>query len=717
MKSLLRIVLFGVFAAMGLALAVGVAATLTDAPTAPPDPPQLAVRVVTDDGPQAVETLRPLQDEPRLEQPHSMATSIRAPIVAAPYPSIAQQSSPELERARMQQAYEFIRQQMGEGAATAPSPPAPAAAAQAEVVPAAPSTEPVLPSPAPTTGRSSVLPPRAETPKVAMDKEADGRLSIHITNAELREVLDFLSEQGGLNILAGTSVQGKVSATLNGVDIQSALDAILRSTGYVARRDGQFIFVGTAEEFLALEQSQDRIATRVYRPNYVTSAELQKLIQPILTERTGVVTVSTPSEMGIAADAANAGGDNFAGSDVVVVRDYEAVLAMVDQVFHEVDIRPLQVHIEAMILSVKLKDTDRYGVNFQLLRDKHNIKLGLGAPETALANVKFEQGSLKFGFLDSSLGAFLDALETIGDTSVIATPRLMVINKHRAEIQIGEQKGYVSTTVTETSSTQAVQFLDIGALLRLRPFISSDGMIRMEVHPELSDGTVKTESGFTLPEKEVTQVTTNIMVRNGCTVVIGGLMRESLATNTSQVPVLGNVPGVGFLFRSSTETTERREVVVLITPHIVYDTEASAEGDKVACEFHRRQSLYADKMMPLNKRSLAHKYFRLAQGAWAAGQRDRALRFAELSVHTDPLNRAAIDLRSDIWLGNRHGEHTLEPASATIEPERLLDDPNTMHLLLDEIEHAPAAAPAVSHPVEPGQPGRRQDILRPTRLQ
>ena len=104
----------------------------------------------------------------------------------------------------------------------------------------------------------------------------------------------------------------------------------------------------------------------------------------------------------------------------------------------------------------------------------------------------------------------------------------MVLNKHRAEILIGEELGYVSTTITETSSSQSVEFLELGAQLRLRPFISTDGLIRMEVHPELSDGSVEAKSGFTLPNKEVTQVTTNIMVRDGCTVVIGGLMREQL---------------------------------------------------------------------------------------------------------------------------------------------------------------------------------------------
>ena len=170
-----------------------------------------------------------------------------------------------------------------------------------------------------------------------------------------------------------------------------------------------------------MEQALDRIGTRVYRPNYVTAAELQTLITPLLTEKIGVVSVSTPAEAGIATNDSSAGGDKFAGGDVLVVRDYEAVLAQIDQMVAEVDVRPLQVAIEAMILSVKLKDTDKFGVNFQLLREKPNIKLRPGlARHDIWRTCKFENGGLKFGFLDSNLGAFLDALETIGDTNVIA---------------------------------------------------------------------------------------------------------------------------------------------------------------------------------------------------------------------------------------------------------------------------------------------------------
>jgi type IV pilus assembly protein PilQ len=180
----------------------------------------------------------------------------------------------------------------------------------------------------------------------------------------------------------------------------------------------------------------------------------------------------------------------------------------------------------------------------------------------------------------------------------------------------------------------------------------------MEVHPELSTGNVRVEEGFTLPDKELTQVTTNIMVRDGCTVIIGGLMREDLSTTTSQIPFLGSAPGIGFLFRQKTETIDRRELIILITPHIVYEPQACAEGEKGACEFHRRQAAYADHMSCLGTRYLGRKFFRIAQDHWDRGDGPRALKAVNLAVHFDPQNRAAMELRSDIMAGNHMGDHS-----------------------------------------------------------
>lgn len=413
----------------------------------------------------------------------------------------------------------------------------------------------------------------------------------------------------------------------------------------------------------------------------------------MLTQGVGTVSVSAPSDIGIGADSNIVGGDSFSGQEALLVRDYRKVLQEIDQVVSQVDRRPMQVAIEAMILSVKLNDSTQLGVNFELLRDNANARIISGTPLEDIAELNLTEGGLKVAFLDSNTSALIEALETVGETNVIATPRLMCLDKQRAEILIGAELGYVSTTQTETSTTQSVEFLEVGTQLRLRPFISSDGLIRMEVHPELSTGTVRIEQGFTLPDKEVTQVTTNIMVRDGCTVVIGGLMRDELTTTTSQIPLLGSLPVVGPVFRQEKETIERREIVVLVTPRIVYEPDTCAEGDCVAAEFHQRHAVVADQMCPFGTRYLGRKYFRLAQEAWEKGDQKEALHKVNLAIHFDPLLRVAIDLRRDIVAGEPVGEHT---AGAQYRPPE-----------------AGWSSPEPPHPRDPGRPGPRQTIRQP----
>lgn len=501
--------------------------------------------------------------------------------------------------------------------------------------------------PAATEGAGQLPPPSVQA--------AGDRLTIRARQADIREVLEMLSRETGLSIIATPTTTGTVSATLHGVDPKTALDSLVRHLGLTWWQEGNIIFVGQAQEIAQIRQSREAIITRVYRPNYVTAAELQKLVTPLLTQGVGQTTVtvsrvavSSPTKSGIAASSDNSGGDDFAGQEVLLVRDYASVIEIIDELLREVDQRPRQVALEAMILSVRLNDENQRGIDFELLRDENNARLISGTPLTDLAAINVTDGGLKFAFLDSSISAFVKALETVGDTDVIAAPRLMCLNKQRAEILIGSQLGYVSTTVTQTAATQTVQFLEVGTQLRFRPYIASDGMVRLEVHPELSTGSVRIEQGLTIPDKDVTQVTTNIMCRDGRTVIIGGLIREDLATNVTQIPVLGDIPVVGVLFRKKTDKVERREIIVLITPRIVRETQEEYQAARVRNSFLARQENYFDKMSPAAKRQYGLRYLRLARAAWNAGDAELALKYVNWSIHFDPQNLEATTLHQEI---------------------------------------------------------------------
>ncbi len=766
MSSIFRLLALGMFGVVGVAIAIFLATSLpaldpSEAPQESNDAsaPQLPVATIASPSSESVPSVAPAGPAPDENTLRYVATNeiAAAAPVAAPTPvpvhkEYAQQlpmdlsqlgggtgandaaaGQPslnqlgELGKALLEQ----LNTQQGNNNAAAPKPPAPRGRAAApqpadmaegeEDEEGEGDGEDSMPTP-PAPGRRGGSGAPSSFKITKLPGEGDDHLSVHIQNKDLRDVLDFLGEQGGISILASNNVNGVVSVSLNDVSIDTALSAILKSTGFVARREGKFIYVGTPKDILQMAQAVDRVATRVYRPNYVKASELQQLILPLLTPAGSVtgggttgnsaVAVSPPSQVGIAADNNMTGGDSFAEGEVIVVRDYEAVLTEIDQLIAEVDKRPMQVAIEAMLLSVEIKDTNSFGVDFQFLRDKQHIVLATGSPLADLGQVSFSDGGLKLGFLDSSFGAFLAALQTIGDTNVIATPRLMCLNKHRAEILIGAQLGYVTKTLTQTTTAQSVEFLEVGTQLRLRPFISNDGLIRMEVHPEISTGSVDVQEGFTLPNKQTTQVTTNIMVRDGCTVVIGGLMQEALTNSGSQVPFFGSAPGIGFLFRSRKGTQTRNEIIVLITPHIVYEPESAIEGEKAACDFHRQHAVYKDNLNPLNSRYVGRKFFRLAQNAWAANDRKAAMRFINMAIHFDPQNRASVDLRSDIMAGNHFGPNTGTVPMMIDGPTEAVDGEQIAPWVLDELENGEVIEAALPHPRDPGAPGRVIHIER-----
>lgn len=650
MQGLLRTTLLTISLAIGIAVALAVA--MRPAPS-PASGSRVADKLTSSSKLAVIHNPAQASSSPAASSvppasPIAQPASPPAPVVAAYRDPVARQvgqleetlqqieeSSQRRERS-MLRAIANIQEQLD--AAPAPAAPAPQPQPSAAAPPAAS---------APATASIASEESTAPTGSVRRG-EGDDNLTINIQNSDIRQVLEQLSVEAGLNILASKSVTGAVTANLSNVSVETALAAILKNSGFVARREGNIIYVGTPADMAQMSQAEDRIDIRVYRPNYIRAADLQALFTPMLTPSVGQVTVSSPSEVDIPGDQVKTGGNSFTGTDVVLVRDYATVLAELDQIFEEVDVKPRQVAIEAMILSVKLSDTYKFGVNFAALRDSNNARLISGSPLAGLDDISVTEGGLKFGFVDASLALFIDALEEVGDTNVIAAPRLTCLNKQRAEIQIGEELGYISTTVTESSATQTVNFLDVGTLLRIRPNISNDGLIRLEVHPELSTGSVQVQQGLSLPQKAVTQVTTNVACPDGCTVVIGGLIREDLTTTTTQIPLLGSLPYVGFAFRQKTETIDRNEIIVLITPRIVSEPFMCKEGTTLGNDFTQRQSVYFDKMSPIGRRNLGLHHLRAARAAYAAGDYLAAMKQVNLAIHFDPLNRDAIVLRNDI---------------------------------------------------------------------
>src|SRR5207248_5832281 len=140
--------------------------------------------------------------------------------------------------------------------------------------------------------------------------------------------------------------------------------------------------------------------------------------------------------------------------------------------------------------------------------------------------------------LTNNVSVFVQALESVTNTTVLANPKVLALDKQKGEVIVGRKDGYLTSTVTETAKVETIEFLDTGTRLIFRPYIGDDGYVRMEIHPEDSSGGL---TGANLPFKITTEMTSNIMVKDGHTIVIGGLFREASDSAKSQTPFLGNL--------------------------------------------------------------------------------------------------------------------------------------------------------------------------------
>lgn len=493
-----------------------------------------------------------------------------------------------------------------------------------------------------------------------------GRVEMHVRELDLASVLQMLSIQSHRNIVASKDVSGKVTANLYNVTFEEALTAILNSNGCGWRENGNFIYVYTAQELKDLQAASRQQATRLFRLHYTRAIDAQAMIQPLLSAD-GKVSVTPTSEAGVTANSDSAGGNNLANDDCLLVIDYPERIESVAKALAEIDIRPKQILVEATILRAQLTEDNSLGIDFNLVGgvDFQNLSaaspamtdLTTGAlPSANLQNSTFTtrtdfndsvpNGGFTFGIIKDSVAVFVRALEQVTDTTVLANPKILTLNKQHGEVIVGRRDGYLTTTVTETSAIQSVEFLETGTQLRFRPFIGDDGYVRVEVHPEDSTGGL---TAANLPFESTTEVTTNIIVRDGHTILIGGLFREVTTARKAQVPIVGNLPVAGALFRNSNDNTQREEVIILLTIHVIKDSDAMSEASAEATEDIERYRVgMRNGLLWSGRERLAQAHYHWALEHLAKGHCSRALWDLELALNNNPKFLAAIKLKEQL---------------------------------------------------------------------
>ena len=442
-------------------------------------------------------------------------------------------------------------------------------------------------------------------------------------DSNVNDGLRLLAKLCRVNIVPSAGVTGPLSCPeLRDVTFEQALDAMLGDK-FVSEREGNLIHIRTKEEDKKIKDDPARMVHKVITLHYITAEEVEKLIRPVLSA-TAQVAKTTPAESEITSSGSTdslsggGGGDKLAINDMIVLFDYPENIERAEAVIAELDIRPQQVLIEAAIMAARLTEGMEFGVDWNLLTgvaitDFPAFINGYGTKAETFGFAKDPASAkgLTVGFSADNVQAIITALEEVTDTTLLANPKILAVNKQEGSVLIGKKLGYLNTTTqTQTSTTQSVDFLNTGTQLIFRPYIGNDGYIRMDIYPKDSDGVIKLNG---TPDETTTELRTNIIVKDGETVVIGGLFRDVVTTTKSQVPLLGNLPLLGAAFRGTKDTVGREEVIIMLTPHIIEEPSETG-GDDRADDIRMKMDAAKHSLQAIDRA-------RIAEDAYARGAR------------------------------------------------------------------------------------------------
>lgn len=406
------------------------------------------------------------------------------------------------------------------------------------------------------TGQSVNPPARGEAAS-----QPSELVSLDYKDAELSSVLRALSYSYNLNLVATKDIKGKVNVALRDVTMDEALNAVLSVNGYTFTRKGNLIYITSGPGLEGIDT-----VTVTIPLNYLTTSEASSLLTKTISSK-GDIRANEPTNS-------------------LLITDFPAYIEKVKTVLKEIDVAPVQVLIEAKLVDITEKDYQNFGVTYTVdykpalggLTSTHSQEEVAGSQTMAGPSSTLSGGQLKITTL--ALKNFpantvtLDALIQDNKAHLLASPSILTLNGKEARIIIGERYPYKEQTQTTTGTTETTKFVDIGTTLRVTPQVSPDNWITMSVHPEVSSLYESLTAG---PRITTREADATIRVKDGETIVIGGLIKRQDDRIKSRVPILGHIPILGWIFSKASSDLVSTELVVFITPHIIGSPEEIKE--------------------------------------------------------------------------------------------------------------------------------------------
>lgn len=420
----------------------------------------------------------------------------------------------------------------------------------------------------PNAGKVEVL--------TSLEQRMQKKISVDFRDTAIDDVIRIMAEQADVDVVKSPKVTGTVTAKLKDVPLEEALRNILAAHGYDYVMSKSMIRVAPSGE---ITQEAEKLVNKIYRITYADIKGVEKALQKFISQR-GSISVNV-------------------GTSNIIVTDTESKIKAIDTFIEEIDrITPL-ILVEARIYDISSQDKLDLGVEWDAGRNTaYTSSAGgtaalpagavVGANPTGDINPfatgvfrgatgkSSTTGLLQFGWLKDNIDIdmVIKAQKNLINAKLLANPRILVLDNEKAQIKITSEIPYQELTQTSGGGNiGTTSFKDVGVSLDVVPHLTRDEMIRLNLRPTFSvqSGNVTLQSGtpYPVPIIDKREAETTLLVKNGQTVVLGGLRKKDVSKQVNKVPLLGDIPLLGLLFRFEGESTINSELVVFVTPSIV----------------------------------------------------------------------------------------------------------------------------------------------------
>lgn len=412
-------------------------------------------------------------------------------------------------------------------------------------------------------------------------------ISLDFQDVPVRNVLQIIAQVNGFNLVTTDTVRGNVTVSLSGVPWDQALDMILKIRGLDKRLEGNILLIAPSEELASRETQQLQNRQQVAQLAPLISANLQINY----AKAKEIASILKNAESSILSPRGSVAVDER--TNTVLLRDTQLSIDEARMLISALDIPVKQVLIESRMVTVRDNVDEQLGVRWGLSNKSGNStisgslegadtlgsgivpsldnRMNVNLPVTGAAgSIGIQVARLVDGTI---LDLELSALESENKGEVIASPRITVANQREAYIEQGTEIPYVQST---SSGATSVEFKKAVLSLKVTPHITPDHRIILDlvVTQDTRGDTVNTSTGLAVAI-DTQEISTQVLVNNGETIVLGGIFQQTRTDDVTQIPLLGDIPFFGHLFKSTQMVNEKRELLIFVTPKILLDNAAA----------------------------------------------------------------------------------------------------------------------------------------------